>query len=72
VTDAAALAGESLSGQSYTDRYLWYVIALLSVVNLFSYMDRMALSVLARSIKADLGFSDAQLGLLTLRVVATD
>src|SRR5688500_9326053 len=46
-------------------RYVWYVVGLLSVVNIFSYMDRMALSVLAPFIKADLALSDGQLGLLT-------
>lgn len=51
--------------QNATSDYVWYVIVLLTVVNVFSYMDRMALSVLAPSIKADLQLSDAQLGLLT-------
>lgn len=45
--------------------YGWYVVGLLSVVNICSYMDRMALSVLAPSIKVELQLSDAQLGLLT-------
>jgi predicted MFS family arabinose efflux permease len=45
--------------------YVWYVIALLTVVNAFNYMDRMALSVLVPSIKADLQLSDTQIGLLT-------
>lgn len=43
---------------------LWYPIALLTVVNVFNYMDRMALSVLMPHIKADLDLTDAQLGLL--------
>lgn len=46
-------------------RYVWYVVVLLTVVNVFSYMDRMALAVLAPYIKAELQLSDAQLGLLT-------
>jgi predicted MFS family arabinose efflux permease len=46
-------------------RYVWYVIGLLTVVNVFSYMDRMALAAMAPAIKADLALSDAQLGLLT-------
>jgi predicted MFS family arabinose efflux permease len=46
-------------------RYVWYVIGLLTVVNVFSYMDRMALAVLAPYIKVELHLSDAQLGLLT-------
>lgn len=44
--------------------YLWYVVGLMSVVNLFNYLDRMALSVLMPSIKADLQLTDSQLGLL--------
>jgi MFS family permease len=40
------------------------VLVLLSVVNAFNYMDRMALAVLAPLIKVDLQLSDAQLGLL--------
>lgn len=45
-------------------RYVWYVILLLASVNMFCYMDRVALSVLAPSIKEELGLSDGQLGLL--------
>lgn len=41
-----------------------YALLLVTVVNVFNYMDRMALSVLAPSIKADLNLSDSELGLL--------
>lgn len=44
--------------------YVWYVLGLLTVVNVFSYMDRTALSVLLPSIKRELTLSDGQLGLL--------
>lgn len=44
--------------------YVWYAVLLLSVVNIFNYMDRMALSVLLPFIKVDLRLSDAELGLL--------
>jgi predicted MFS family arabinose efflux permease len=44
--------------------YVWYVVCLLALVNVFNYMDRMALSVLLPFIKADLSLSDSQLGLL--------
>jgi predicted MFS family arabinose efflux permease len=57
-------AGSGLDGVGST-RYVAYVIGLLTVVNVFNYMDRMALAVLLPSIKADLDLSDAQLGLLT-------
>lgn len=52
------------SDENYSRQYVWYVIFLLTVVNVFNYMDRMALAVLSPAIKADLQLSDAQLGLL--------
>lgn len=60
-TNQARLDG---TAQNPSAAYVWYVILLLCVVNVFSYMDRMALSVLLPSIKADLVLSDGQLGLL--------
>jgi predicted MFS family arabinose efflux permease len=50
--------------QSHSSLYVWYAICLLSVVNVFNYMDRMALSVLAPLVKASLKLSDSELGLL--------
>jgi predicted MFS family arabinose efflux permease len=44
--------------------YVWYVIVLLTIVNLVNYMDRMALAVLAPLVKKDLALTDTQLGLL--------
>lgn len=43
---------------------VWYVVGLLTVVNVVNYVDRMALALLAPSIKKDLALTDAQLGLL--------
>jgi predicted MFS family arabinose efflux permease len=60
---------EQAAARRTTDRplgpYVWYVVLLLAVVNVFNSMDRMALSVLAPYIKADLHLTDAQIGLLT-------
>src|SRR5688572_6589581 len=50
---------------SHLRPYVWYVVGLLSVVGMVSYMDRMALSVLAPSIKTELALSDSELGLLS-------
>jgi len=44
---------------------LIYATVLLGFVNLFQGLDRAALSVLVEPIKADLGLTDTQLGLLT-------
>lgn len=51
-------------GRNYSDRYVWYVVVVLTMVNVANYMDRMALSVLLPVIKTDLQLSDGQLGLL--------
>jgi predicted MFS family arabinose efflux permease len=64
MNDQAMHAPQS-SAQDATARYTWYVILLLTVVNVLNYMDRMALSVLMPYIKTDLGLSDGRLGLLT-------
>jgi predicted MFS family arabinose efflux permease len=60
--DPRVIGGASVECAS--SRYVWYVILLLSTVNAFSYMDRMALAVLLPSIKEDLALNDSQLGLL--------
>ncbi len=67
VSEALTKIDQAAAPRSASDRqiqYVWYVIALLTIVNVFNYMDRMALSVLLPSIKADLALSDAQVGLL--------
>lgn len=43
----------------------YYVLGLLTVVYSFNFIDRQLLAILQESIKADLGLSDGQLGLLT-------
>lgn len=50
-----------------TDRpsYRWFVLAMLTVVYTFNFIDRQILVILQEPIKAELGLSDAQLGLLT-------
>ncbi|SNZ01416.1 spinster family MFS transporter [Flagellimonas pacifica] len=43
----------------------WYVLVILTTVYAFNFIDRQILVILAEPIKADLGLSDTQLGLLT-------
>jgi len=43
----------------------WYALAVLTLISLFSYMDRTAISILLEPIKVDLGLNDSQLGLLS-------
>ena len=51
------------SADSKTHRY--YALVLLTIVYSFNFIDRQLLSILQEAIKADLGLSDSQLGLLT-------
>ena len=44
--------------------YRWYVLALLTLVSLFSVADRLVFSILLEDIKAEFAFSDFELGLL--------
>jgi sugar phosphate permease len=45
--------------------YKWFVLTILTVVYAFNFIDRQILVILQEPIKAELGLSDTQLGLLT-------
>lgn len=45
--------------------YRWFVLAMLTLVYTFNFIDRQILVILQEPIKAELALSDAQLGLLT-------
>ena len=45
-------------------RYAWYVVAVLTFVYVFSFIDRQILNLLVRPIRRDLGISDTQMSLL--------
>ena len=45
--------------------YRWYVLFMITLVTTFSYLDRQLIVILQESIKAEMGLSDTQLGLIT-------
>jgi len=47
-----------------SERYAWYVVSVLMLIYVFSFIDRQILSLLIEPIKKDLGVSDTQMGLL--------
>ena len=47
------------------------VLAMLLVVYVFNFLDRMLLSILAAPVQSDLGLTDGQMGLLDLAGNAT-
>ncbi len=42
----------------------WYAVAVLTIVYIFNFVDRQIISVLQEPMRAELGLSDTQLGLL--------
>ena len=44
--------------------YAWYMVGLMTVAYMFSFIDRYILGLLIEPIKADLGLTDTQIGLL--------
>lgn len=48
-----------------SSKYKWYVLTILTIVYTFNFIDRQILVILQEPIKAELGLSDTQLGLLT-------
>ncbi len=58
-------ANLAADGRDYPSaRTSWTMVVLLTVAYIFSYVDRYILSLLAEPIKADLGISDTDMGLL--------
>lgn len=57
---------ESSEYQAYAfgKRYAWYALFLLMLVGAFNLIDRMIVTILAGEIKAELGLSDSEFGLL--------
>jgi len=51
--------------QPKNDGYKWYVLAILTIVYAFNFIDRQILVILQEPIKAELVLTDTQLGLLT-------
>ena len=58
------MAPAATTGAPTRGWYRWYVLAVLVTVYAFGYVDRQIVTVLAPYLKADLGITDAQLGLL--------
>lgn len=59
MSDTATLEDEARASTRY------YVLGILTLVYAFNFIDRQILIILQESIKADLGLSDTQLGLLS-------
>ncbi|WP_337185562.1 MFS transporter [Phenylobacterium sp.] len=65
MADSAPTITDSAPGAASVSLGTWYAIGILTAVSFFNYMDRMVLAVLLEPIKAELGLTDSQLGLLS-------
>ena len=69
VVPSGAELDKGASGDALTPytkvSYRYYVLAVLTLVYTFNFIDRQLLVILQEPVKADLGLSDTQLGLLT-------
>jgi MFS family permease len=53
-----------MTSSEESPRYAWYVVVVLLLLNVSSFIDRQVMALLADPIKTDLGLSDTQVGLL--------
>ncbi len=59
------MSSQKVETPTFSKKYKGYVLLILTGVYTFNFLDRQLLVILQESIKAELGISDTQLGLLT-------
>ncbi|MFP6583187.1 MAG: MFS transporter [Candidatus Hydrogenedentota bacterium] len=65
MSEEESRAPESVEEEPYpSERYAWFVVGILMIAYIFSFVDRQILSLLVGPIKEDLGISENQMGLL--------
>lgn len=63
--DPEATVTEAIPEEPYPSiRYAWYVVGVLTLVYVFSFIDRQILNLLVRPIRRDLAITDTQMSLL--------
>jgi MFS family permease len=62
--ETAAMGSESARDPARSLAYAWFVVAVLMVAYVFSFIDRQILNLLVGPIRKDLGISDTQMSLL--------
>ena len=55
---------DAISTSSGSPRYAWYVVAVLLILNVSSFIDRQVMALMVTPIKADLALTDTQMGYL--------
>jgi MFS family permease len=65
VTESTAGAVQSSPHLLYSNRYRYYVLALLTLGYVFNFVDRQVMTILIEPIKTEFGATDTQMGLLS-------
>jgi MFS family permease len=64
LSEEAIVPGPAAKPAAAADNYKWYVLAVLTIVYTFNFLDRQIIAIVSPAIKEDLGLSDSMLGLL--------
>ena len=65
MTDTSVHPATAAPHEAYTNRYRYYVLALLTLGYVFNFVDRQVMTILIEPIKMEFGASDTQMGLLS-------
>ena len=65
MTDTSVHQATAAPHEAYTNRYRYYVLALLTFGYVFNFVDRQVMTILIEPIKMEFGASDTQMGLLS-------
>ena len=65
MTDTSVHQATAAPHEAYTNRYRYYVLALLTLGYVFNFVDRQVMTILIEPIKMEFDASDTQMGLLS-------
>ena len=65
MNDSAQSVTRSAPHHLYSNRYRYYVLALLTLGYVFNFVDRQVMTILIEPIKAEFGATDTQMGFLS-------
>ena len=60
--DSATATATATPHEQFSNRYRYYVLALLTLGYVFNFVDRQVMTILLEPIKAEFGASDTQMG----------
>lgn len=65
VTESSSPAASAAPHEAFSNKYRYYVLALLTLGYVFNFVDRQVMTILIEPIKMEFGATDTQMGLLS-------